>query len=287
MGNQKFIEQIRQGNETITTFVNRLKWYPSENAEKITKLQETDEYKIQFKKDEEEKVIQIKEYEKQEIIFKEAFLNSVNDHMEKRLQKIGCPTRYLSASFENYKVYNEKQKKCFESIKNLQDKWLCMAGETGTGKTHLAISILRERIRKDFTTTIEKHTGHEIRSWEGTNQYHEKFPLNYIYTTAKHIIDKMLAADFQEKPEILEELSNAGILIIDEIGRSIDTKYFQDFIFEILNNRYNEYRQTILISNLSKEELFGKYFDEAVARRISEMGEVINFDWDFYKGGVK
>jgi len=183
-----------------------------------------------------------------------------NKEIEKILKKAGCPTRYLTADFSNYQVYNEKQGKCAETIKSAGDKWLCLTGNTGTGKTHLAISLMREKIKANNWLL---YTG--------------------IYSDIKKIIDSILAADFARKAEIIRNLSEANFLIIDEIGRSIETKYFQDFIFEVLNNRYNEYKQTVIISNLNKEELFGKYFDEAVSRRISEMGEVINFDWQFYK----
>jgi DNA replication protein DnaC len=179
-------------------------------------------------------------------------------NIESYLRSIGLPSRYLTATFDNYKIYNDRQKKCVEVIKQVGQKWLCLTGKTGTGKTHLAAAFLRQQ--------IEPLGG----------------PADFIYSGVKGIVDDLLAADFAGKVAITRELSTARILVIDEIGRSIETKYFQDFIFEILNNRYNEYRQTILISNLSKEELFGKYFDDALARRITEMGETINFDWDFY-----
>ena len=85
----------------------------------------------------------------------------------------------------------------------------------------------------------------------------------------KKLIDELLGATLEEKRDMLRELYDVDLLIINELGRSTDKKFFQDTLFDLLDERHENFKQTIIISNVSKEGIYGM-FDEALQRKLSE-----------------
>lgn len=181
----------------------------------------------------------------------------------------GISSRFAEVNFDNYHttVQNGKAKRTCQAY---AEKWLdrkakggglVLCGKPGTGKNHLACAIAHHVI----------------------NEHQD----SVFITTAMRIIRKVKStwerkAELSEA-EVLEFYCEKDLLIIDEIGVQFGTESELIILFEIINERYEQMRPTILISNLSESEL-AKYIGERVIDRMREgQGAVISFDWESYR----
>lgn len=201
-----------------------------------------------------------------EIAARDAEIRRQEAEQEKRerielYEKSGVPERYFLESLDTYQVTNEMQKTAAQAIGEFLREIKCGAfrtlvliGTAGTGKTHLACSVVRE--------------------------YGGKF------ANAPDIVEeirraKSFSADQTEK-QIIDHYSHVKLLVVDEIGRgnaAIDEKYM---LYQIINARYNTRKPTVLISNFSKAG-FLKYIGVAAADRLVESGDIVEMNGESFR----
>lgn len=173
--------------------------------------------------------------------------------------------RFKSRTFETF-VTNDANKNAYQKCKNYADKFphddgqgLILIGGYGTGKTHLAVAILHELLRKDvaalFATVPELLE--EIRKTFGG--------------------DKGSA-----KSNLLHSIKTAKFLILDDLGAEKATDWVREQLFMIINARYEDMLPTIITSNLLIDEL-EKQIGARTVSRIIEMCEGVIFDGDDYR----
>lgn len=81
---------------------------------------------------------------------------------------------------------------------------------------------------------------------------------------------------------VVRDFCRPELLVIDEIGKRSDSEWENSLIFELLNNRYNEMKDTILIDNRTKAD-FEKVIGPSLAGRISESGGIVECDWESFR----
>ncbi|MFQ1049060.1 ATP-binding protein [Avibacterium paragallinarum] len=181
----------------------------------------------------------------------------------------GIAKRFEQARFSNYQEteYNRKAKRFCEAY---AAKWvdrksvgggLILCGKPGTGKNHLASAIAHH--------IIEQHQD------------------EVLITTALRIIRKVKSTWDKNtsltEDEVMNIYTDKDLLIIDEVGVQFGSESEKIILFEIINERYEQMKPTILISNLSEDEL-SRYVGERIIDRMREgKGAVINFDWESYR----
>jgi DNA replication protein DnaC len=110
--------------------------------------------------------------------------------------------------------------------------WLVLFGGYGCGKTHLAAAIASQ--------TIER--GQAV-----------------LFVVVPDLLDHLRATFGPNSPvsydERFEEVRNAPLLILDDLGTQSSTSWAQEKLFQILNYRYNARLPTIVTSNHSLEEI--------------------------------
>lgn len=183
--------------------------------------------------------------------------------------KSGIPLRFASANFDSY-IETAQNRLAKKICQRYADKWLerfklggglVFCGKPGTGKNHLACaianSIIENHQAKVLISTALRIARDIKNSWSRDSQISEE-------RTIKTYTDK-------------------DLLIIDEIGVQFGSEAEKIILFEIINTRYEQMKPTILISNLSEQEL-GIYIGERVLDRMMEgQGAIIAFDWESYR----
>ncbi|NQX00459.1 ATP-binding protein [bacterium] len=82
--------------------------------------------------------------------------------------------------------------------------------------------------------------------------------------------------------DVLKSLSSAGLLVIDELQERGETEWENRVVSNLLDKRYAADRPTILIANLSREDL-AKALSPSVRDRMQEQGKGFLFDWPSYR----
>lgn len=179
--------------------------------------------------------------------------------MQKSVESSGVPRRYWHVDFDTYISRNEKDLKNLETIKRFtsldnNDKVLILLGAKGLGKTHLGSAIIRNCGGKFIS--IEEL----IFKYESAQDFHAK----------------------TNREELMDLYSSTKMLVIDEIGRSMQQEKENALLNYILRRRYENMLPTVLISNLSKAELLKK-LGEAVLDRLKETCISVEFEGESYR----
>lgn len=152
--------------------------------------------------------------------------------------------KFLTKSLKDYHAETEEQKAILltvtQFIENVNDGkcrtlWLC--GNTGTGKTLLGASICRETMGTFARTYNIKDDIDATKTFKAT----------------------------ETKRMVIERYANYRVLVIDEIGRGGNDE--RDYLWQLLNERYENELSTVLITNMSKGEL-KEYLGEPVYDRF-------------------
>ena len=175
------------------------------------------------------------------------------------------PKRYWNEKLETYNAKPESQIKAKmaaqDFIKAVDCGIFCsliFIGKVGTGKTHLALSIIRE--------------------------------CGGLYRLSSNIVEELRRAKSftakESEAEILDNYGSARLLVIDEIGRGVAGAEEQYMLYQIINERYNRRKPTILISNQTKKD-FLNYIGIAAADRLTESAQVVEFTWQSYRAVIR
>jgi DNA replication protein DnaC len=110
--------------------------------------------------------------------------------------------------------------------------WLLLIGGYGCGKTHLAAAIANHAVDQ----------GRPV-----------------LFVVVPDLLDHLRATYSPSSPvrydERFEEVRNAPVLILDDLGTQSSTSWAQEKLFQILNYRYNAHLATVVTSNQNLEEI--------------------------------
>lgn len=176
-----------------------------------------------------------------------------------RMGESGIPPRFLKCGFDNFVPMDGKRgalDAAREYVANFDraaadGRSMIFIGGPGVGKTHLACAIglqlLREGRRVVYTTIPKMH-----RRLRGTWR-----------------------RDASEKTgDVVSVYASADLLILDEVGVQLGSDYERIEIFDVVNERYENLRPTIAISNLDREGT-RDYLGGRVWDRLRENGGVL------------
>ena len=115
-------------------------------------------------------------------------------------------------------------------------------GPAGVGKTHLAVSILRDLISKGFAGLF-----YEFGS------------------LLKEIQDSYNPISKSSELKVLAPVFQADVLVLDELGATVPTDWVRDTMYQIINKRYNDNKLTIFTTNYSDKN---KELEERITYRL-------------------
>jgi DNA replication protein DnaC len=122
------------------------------------------------------------------------------------------------------------------------DNWLVFVGVNGCGKTHLAAAIANYRLK-------------------------EGKPVKFV--VVPDLLDHLRSTFSPESTvsydQMFEEVKNAPLLILDDLGKQITTPWAQEKLYQIINHRYNAQLPTVFTTNCSLDEI-----DSPISSRLSD-----------------
>ena len=176
--------------------------------------------------------------------------------------KTGIPKRYWDKRLEDYVATTPETREVLHlSIQYSQNQEqviekgtsMIYYGKPGTGKTHLAVGILHE--------------------WRSSKRY-----INARALTRS--IRETYGDNTKKEQDVIDKFSNYGILVIDEIGKQFMTDNERYAMFDIINERYNNIKPTILISNMTLKDMQDFLGEDTIDRFREKGGHAVKFTWD-------
>lgn len=154
------------------------------------------------------------------------------------------PRNYRNFKFSNF-IGNEKLVSGLIAMVDSADD-ICLTGNTGCGKTHLACAFLNE-----------------IKTYD---------PAKFISVPALLVKARSCFNDNSPitEDELIREYSRCSVLCLDDLGAEKTTAYSIQVLYLIIDQRIAEGKRTIITTNLSLPEI-EKQIDRRIASRIAGM----------------
>jgi DNA replication protein DnaC len=185
-----------------------------------------------------------------------------------RLARI--PRKFLGKSLAGFSAKVARQKEILvfarDFLKTFRgndtdhpSKGLLMTGKEGTGKTHVAISILKDVIEKGYTGLY----------WNVPELFLE--------------LRRRMTDDSEEKEgELFDHAARVDLLVLDDLGAERTSDYVLDRLYVLINGRYQNDTATIITTNRTIPEL-RQQIGPRITSRICEMCMVVEFPEGDYR----
>ena len=172
----------------------------------------------------------------------------------------GISKRNLYKTFTDYKCGNEGQAKakndCERFVKEFPcEKSIIMVGGVGTGKTLLASAMLDSLVDNNRCEIIK------------------------VIDLIRHLKSTWAKDSENTEEDLIKYYCKLDLLILDEVGSQFGSDTEKLFIFDIIDGRYQDMKQTVLISNLDINGIKGVIGERCVDRLREGGGSTIAFDW--------
>ena len=132
-------------------------------------------------------------------------------------------------------------------------------GDVGTGKTHLAVAVMNELIKRKRVPALFVTVPELLDNLRGT------------YNDPGRNID-----------EWMDAVKNAEFLVLDDLGSEKPTEWVRERLFVVINHRYREQLPTLFTSNIGPKDLAAQ-LGERTASRIIAMCDWISLEGDDYR----
>jgi DNA replication protein DnaC len=202
----------------------------------------------------------------------EAEIRERQEHPEKILSKIGIGKRHLSCSFDSYQGGDKIKAACREFLNGPFD--LVLSGGAGTGKTHLAVAILRELAK----------AGQLCREYINENIYHITREDRGLFVSVPELLAKIRATysdSNSDEETLIDTYASVKYLVLDDLGAEKTTEWSITTLYLIIDRRYREMLPTIVTTNLSLDEI-GQSLSRRIASRLAS-GKVITIKAPDYR----
>lgn len=182
----------------------------------------------------------------------------------------GIPERFRDRRLSTYVATTDGQRAALafamDYAANFDDALLTgrsalFIGKPGTGKTHLAVGIgleIMERSQRSVLFTTVLRTMRRVKSTWGRNST-------------------------ESESGAIAALVFPDLLILDEVGVQFGSDTEKIVLFDILNERYERRRPTLMLSNVRLEDVSVYLGDRIVDRMREDGGRFVSFDWSSHR----
>jgi DNA replication protein DnaC len=188
--------------------------------------------------------------------------SKISDHeREQKLQALtkaaGIPRRHS----ERNEFKNEHWRQKLESLRAKLGSGFLIAliGIRGCGKTQMAVELIRAQIQR-------------LKSAHLTTAMDIFLDIKSAYRKGSEIDER----------QILNRFFEPRLLVIDEIQERAETAWEDRILTHLVDRRYKDERDTILVGNSTREK-FEKEMGASIVSRLNETGGIIVCDWESFR----
>ena len=219
----------------------------------------------------------------------------------------GLSPRHKDCGFTNF-ITEPANKSQFEICKKWDGKTsMTLTGGAGTGKTHLAIAMLKnypmverdEKASNEIKNRLEydirndsvrygldgKPYGKEDYQRDLDNELWKYRSANCYFVSLVELFVKINNAALNtDKMEILEKYCNdpyEDCTCFDDLGAEKLTEAKRENLYYIIDSRYRNMKPTIITSNFTIKEISDN--EPRIASRLAEMGDILYFGGKDYR----
>lgn len=174
----------------------------------------------------------------------------------------GIPKRYQHIDIANTLGFFQKNnivnvmaiEKCMKYINHMDEYiqdgiGLLIRGSVGTGKTSMAVSVMREAIKHNYSV---------------------------LFVPSSSLVDMIMSGSEEERVKFNNRLKHVKLLVIDDLGTEYSKGWITNKIQSIIDERYNEKKTTIITTNLEQKGSLRNRYSARLEDRILETSIVIN-----------
>ena len=188
------------------------------------------------------------------------FKAGLEKNIQAVLQKIGVPKRFLNPKSNTAKLD--------------LNKGYYFHGQVGTGKTDMAVSLL-----KNIVLNAEPVLEYErLRLPENLGLF-VSVPVMLLN------IRSAFKSETTDESDLIKKYVKPEVLVMDDLGTEKITDWVMQTLYVLINSRYEEEKQTIITSNYSLEDI-RKNLNDKITSRITAMTEIIELKGIDRRSGV-
>jgi DNA replication protein DnaC len=196
------------------------------------------------------------------------------DRWQLLIGSAGIPERFRDRTLDKFIASTPQQRKALTFAKQYAERFgdvmsdgcgALFIGKPGTGKTHLAVGIALEVMQRRNASALYTTTMRAIR----------------------RVKDTWRRGSEESETQAIAALVFPDLLILDEVGVQYGSDTEKLILFDMLNERYEKRKPTLLLSNLTVPEVQGHLGERIFDRLREDGGGVVVFDWESHRGRVK
>jgi DNA replication protein DnaC len=187
------------------------------------------------------------------------------------LRSMGVPRKLTASTFDDFQIDSPAWAPMVKTVRDFAATpkgILLLLGNVGTGKSHLAVAALRQRV------DAHRHDAMFITQSALLRRHRQSYKSPHR------------RAGDETPQDILEACQEANLLVLDDLGLSSGSRDEPALVYDLLTHRYDNFSATIITSNLTPSELETEIGSRLYDRLREAAFAMLQFGFDSKRGDL-